>query len=132
MDALISQSPILILLAFVVITFLQSGIDKVLDWKGNLSWLTGHFAKTAFGGLVPFLLAVITIMELASGVLALAGIMEILLSGVYTFAFLGALGAATSLLFLLLGQRVAKDYEGARTIVVYLIPTVILLVLIAA
>lgn len=132
MDALISQSPILILLAFVVITFLQSGIDKVLDWKGNLSWLTGHFAKTAFGGIVPFLLAVITIMELASGVLALAGIIEILLSGVYTFAFLGALGAATSLLFLLLGQRVAKDYEGARTIVVYLIPTVILLVLIAA
>ncbi|WP_088339975.1 DoxX family protein [Robiginitalea sediminis] len=132
MDALISQSPILILLAFVVITFLQSGIDKVLDWKGNLSWLTGHFAKTAFGGIVPFLLAVITIMELASGVLALAGIIEILLSGAYTFAFLGALGAATSLLFLLLGQRVAKDYEGARTIVVYLIPTVILLVLIAA
>ena len=132
MDALISQSPILILLAFVVITFLQSGLDKVLDWNGNLSWLTGHFAKTAFGRIVPFLLAVITVMGLASGALALAGIFEILLSGAYTFAFLAALGAATSLLFLLLGQRVAKDYEGARTIVVYLIPTVVLLVLIAA
>ena len=32
--------------AMVAILFLQSGLDKALDWKGNLAWLTGHFAKS--------------------------------------------------------------------------------------
>ena len=32
--------------AFLAILFLQSGIDKVVDRRGNLEWLTGHFAKS--------------------------------------------------------------------------------------
>ena len=31
--------------AFLAVLFLQSGIDKVTDRRGNLDWLTGHFAK---------------------------------------------------------------------------------------
>jgi hypothetical protein len=33
-------------------TFIQSGIDKIVDWKGNLEWLTGHFSKTRLRGQV--------------------------------------------------------------------------------
>ena len=29
----------LILLAFLAITFLQSGYDKIADWNGNVNWL---------------------------------------------------------------------------------------------
>ena len=39
--------------AFLAILFLQSGIDKIIDHRGNLDWLTGHFAKSALGGVVP-------------------------------------------------------------------------------
>ena len=28
---------------FLGICFIQSGLDKVTDWKGNLSFLTDHF-----------------------------------------------------------------------------------------
>jgi hypothetical protein len=33
-------------LGFLAILFLQSGIDKVVDRRGNLEWLNGHFAKS--------------------------------------------------------------------------------------
>jgi hypothetical protein len=32
--------------AFLAILFLQSGIDKIVDRRGNFEWLKGHFAKS--------------------------------------------------------------------------------------
>ncbi len=119
----------LILLVFLIIVFLQSGIDKVRDWKGNRSWLVGHFAESPFKNGVPLLLGIITVMELAAGALSLVGVLHLLFHGNTLFAFYGALVSAITLLLLLLGQRVAKDYEGAKTIVIYLVPTAFLLFL---
>lgn len=117
----------LILLIFLVIVFLQSGVDKLVDWAGNRSWLMGHFEKSPLKNSVPLLLAVITAMELLSGLLALFGTVELLVYDTTTFGFYGALTSCVSLLMLLFGQRMAKDYEGAKTIVIYLVPTVFLL-----
>src|SRR6266404_2050070 len=55
--------------AFLAILFLQSGIDKIVDRRGNLEWLKGHFAKSALAGVVPAMLTTITILELAAGIL---------------------------------------------------------------
>jgi hypothetical protein len=41
---------------FLGVLFLQSGLDKVTDRKGNLKWLTGHFAKSPLSGVVPLVL----------------------------------------------------------------------------
>ena len=120
-----------ILLLFIIIVFLQSGIDKAKDWGGNLSWLKEHFSKSPFKNQVPLLLGIITIMELAAGLLPLAGLVHLLLHDNGSIAFYGVLVACVSLLMLLLGQRVAKDYEGAKTIVIYLVPSVFLLFLLA-
>lgn len=117
------------LLLFLAITFLQSALDKLLDWKGNLSWLKGHFAKTPFKNAVPQLLLVLLIVEFFSGIFSLAGIFELIFTGKYWLGYLGAILSCIALLMLLLGQRVAKDYDGARTIVIYLIPTIFLLYL---
>ncbi|MBL8003027.1 MAG: hypothetical protein JNL05_13820, partial [Flavobacteriales bacterium] len=46
--------------AMVAILFLQSGLDKAFNWKGEMTWLTGHFAKSPLKGTVPLLLPVIT------------------------------------------------------------------------
>ena len=56
--------------AFLAILFLQSGIDKVVDHRGNFEWLKGHFAKSPLAGIVPALLICITILEVAAGVLS--------------------------------------------------------------
>nr|WP_299345344.1 DoxX family protein [Allomuricauda sp.] len=119
----------IVLLAFLAITFLQSGVDKIIDWKGNLGWLKGHFAQTFLKSIVPLLLAVVLILECAAGVLSLIGIFEFFSSGSSSMAFCAALLSCITLLFLLFGQRVAKDYDGARTIVIYFVPAVFLLFL---
>ena len=41
--------------AFLAILFLQSGIDKIVDHRGNFEWLKGHFAKSPLAGTVPAL-----------------------------------------------------------------------------
>ncbi len=118
-----------VLLIFLIITFLQSGIDKLIDWNGNLSWLKGHFEKSPLKNKVPLLLGIVTITEIAAGILSLIGVVQLLLHNNKTFAVYGAMISCTALLMLFFGQRIAKDYEGAKTIVIYLVPTVFLLYL---
>src|SRR6476619_8121070 len=86
--------------AFLAILFLQSGIDKVIDRRGNLEWLKGHFAKSPLAGMVPLMVTIITIMELTAGALILVGCVLILLRRDSTLAFYGAVIAALSILAL--------------------------------
>lgn len=109
----------LALTAFWAITFLQSGLDKILDWKGNLSWLTGHFEKSPLAGFVPVLLSILTIVELGAGLLSVLGVTQIFISGDLSMAQYGVQLATAALLMLFFGQRMSKDYDGAATIATY-------------
>ena len=109
--------------AFLAILFLQSGIDKVVDRRGNLEWLKGHFAKSPLASLVPLLVTVITLMELAAGALTAIGCVMIFVRRDSTLAFYGAVLAALSILALFFGQRMAKDYPGAGVLVPYFLLT---------
>jgi hypothetical protein len=117
--------------AFLAILFLQSGIDKVVDRRGNLEWLTGHFAKSPLAGLVPLMLSVLTLFELAAGGLSAVGCVLILVLRGSTLAFYGAVIAAISLTALFFGQRVAKDYPGAAILVPYFLLTLVAIYLLA-
>lgn len=118
--------------AFLAILFLQSGIDKVVDRRGNLEWLKGHFAKSPLAGMVPLLVSVITILEIAAGALSAVGCALIILRHDSTLAFYGATLAAISIIALFFGQRVAKDYAGAATLVPYFLLALSALYLLAA
>ncbi len=109
--------------AFLGVLFLQSGLDKVTDRKGNLDWLTGHFAKSPLRSVVGPMLGVMTLLELAAGALSAAGAVQVVL-GATTLAFYGAALSAVSILCLFFGQRVAKDYAGAGGLVPYFILTI--------
>ncbi|MCB9187010.1 MAG: DoxX family protein [Flavobacteriales bacterium] len=111
--------------SFLAILFIQSGLDKVLDWKGNLEWLTGHFSRSFLSGMVPILLGTLTLFEIAAGVVSALGVVEVLVYRSYCFAFLGSLISAVSLVMLFFGQRIAKDYAGAGGLVPYFILVVI-------
>lgn len=105
--------------AFLAILFLQSGFDKVVDRRGNLEWLTGHFARSPLAGMVPLMVFLVTILELAAGALSAIGCVMVLLSRGSTIAFYGAIISAVSILALFFGQRMAKDYAGAAVLVPY-------------
>jgi hypothetical protein len=117
--------------AFLAILFLQSGIDKVVDRGGNLEFLQGHFAKSPLAGMVPLLVTVISILEIASGALSAIGCVLIILSREPMVAFYGAVISAISIIALFFGQRMAKDYAGAAVLVPYFLLTLVAIYLLA-
>ena len=105
--------------AFLAILFLQSGIDKVVDRRGNLEWLTAHFAKSLLAGIVPLMVTAITVLEITAGALSAIGCVVLIFLRDSTIAFYGAVISAIAIVALLFGQRMAKDYPGAAVLVPY-------------
>ena len=114
-----------VLATFFAILFLQSGIDKITDYAGNLSWLTGHFGKSPLKNIVPMMLITVTIFEVAAGGLSAVGAVFILLGKGSQIAYFGALLSSISLVMLFFGQRIAKDYGGAAGLVPYFVVSII-------
>lgn len=116
----------ILVLVFLAITFLQSGYDKLFHWKDNVDWLKGHFSKTILKDAVPLALFNVLILELIAGILCVVGSIELLVNAGRVYGFYGGIFSCITLLMLLFGQRLAKDYDGARTIVIYFIPAILL------
>ncbi|MBA2735279.1 MAG: DoxX family membrane protein [Pyrinomonadaceae bacterium] len=129
LEELSKNLPALFGALLIGILFIQSGLDKVFDWKGNLEWLTGHFSKTFLRGTVPPMLATITVMELAAGFLSIAGLVYFLAAGSTVFIFYASVLGAASIVALFFGPRVAKDYAGAAVLIPYFILLIILMYL---
>ncbi|GIW43385.1 MAG: hypothetical protein KatS3mg077_0667 [Candidatus Binatia bacterium] len=106
--------------AFFAVTFLQSGLDKVLDREGNLQYLSDHFRNSPLSPWVPQLLSAITVIELIAG--GLCGLGLVLFDFRHPGMRVAGWGVAVSgvaLLCLLFGQRLAKDYAGAAVVATY-------------
>ena len=105
--------------AFLAVLFLQSGIDKVVDRRGNRAYLDEHFARSPLAGTVGPMLVVITILEVSAGALSGVGCALLLLTHDSTVAYLGAVIGGINIIALFFGQRIAKDYAGAAALVPY-------------
>lgn len=105
--------------AFLAILFLQSGIDKVVDRRGNRAYLEQHFAKSPLAGTIGPMFAVVTLLEISAGALSGMGCVVLILTHESMVAYLGAVVGAINLVALFFGQRVAKDYVGAAVLVPY-------------
>ena len=122
----------LLVSAFLAILFLQSGIDKIVDRQGNLQWLTGHFAKSPLAKLVPLMFGVLTLIEVAAGLLSGIGFLALLVTRNPIIAFYGAVVSAVATLCLFFGQRMAKEYAGAEVLVPYFLGTLVAIYLLKA
>ncbi len=119
--------PALFSALLVSILFVQSGLDKVFDWKGNLEWLTGHFSKTFLHGMVSLMLGTITLMEIATGFLSAVAIIYFFVTGSTILIFYASILGTASIAALFFGQRVAKDYAGAAVLIPYFILLIVLM-----
>ena len=63
----------ILILAFLALTFLQSGYEKIFYWNDNVTWLKEHFSKTRLKNHVPLALMHLLIVELISGILCVVG-----------------------------------------------------------
>lgn len=96
-----------------------------------MSWLTSHFRKSILSALVPALVVIITISEMAAGLLSAAGFVQLLVFKSSSLALMGAMLSALSLLCLFFGQRIAKDYAGAGGLTGYFIISLAALLLLS-
>lgn len=117
LDAFTSMQ--ILTMAFLTILFLQSGFDKVFDYQGNYKYLQEHFSKSPLKNTVSILFPVITILEVLAGVFSLAGLFMFFIDGTSSIGLIGAQLSALCIVMLFLGQRLAKDYNGAVTLAKY-------------
>ena len=125
MKAITEYPAELLILLFLIVTFLQSGIDKLVDWKGNVSFITEHFKSSPLKRGVPFLLSIVLILEIIASLCMVYGIYELLSEGTNFYALIGIELSALTLIFLLIGQRLAKDYAGSMSLAVYFTITIL-------
>ncbi len=108
-------------IGFLAIVFLQSGIDKLLNYKRELGWVQQKFTRSMLHHYVSVLFLVLTLTESLSGLLCLAGTINLLITGKVDFALYGAWSSCLAMLMLIFGQRMTKDYTGAASLVPYFV-----------
>ena|ERR1051325_9188501 len=115
----------IIIPVFFAILFLQSGLDKVFDWKGNLDFHREHFANSPLKHFSQLNLGFVALLEVCCGILCVVGAGFLIMKGDAAYALMGLELAAIIFTMLFFGQRISKDYKGAVTIVTYFILAVI-------
>ncbi len=124
MQHLESFSAEILILFFLTITFLFSGLEKILNWKESLQFYSDHFKNTIIKNRLSVFLIIVIIGEIVCGFLSILGIFKIAYSGDKLYGYYATIFAALILLAMLFGQRIAKDYTGAMNITVYFILTI--------
>jgi putative oxidoreductase len=114
---------------FVGVLFSQSGWDKIIDFEGNHAYIKSVFANTFFNSISPLLFMILTVLEIVAGATCLIGSCLLLFYHQQQLALIGLLLSALSILFLFIGQRVAKEYAGACSLAGYFIITLLGLLL---
>jgi uncharacterized membrane protein YphA (DoxX/SURF4 family) len=109
----------LLVSAFLAVLFLQSGLDKIIDRRGNRAYLDEHFARSPLARTVGPMFLTVTVLEVVAGALSGIGFLLLLATRDPTVAYLGAVVGGINLVALFFGQRVAKDYAGAAALVPY-------------
>ena len=115
------KAPLQLIMAFFAITFLQSAVDKTVDFKGNLDFLNGHFKNSPLAGQVKPMLMFLTLVEYTSGVSCVYAIFQLIFASAIGPTHMALTICGLNLVMLLFGQRLAKDYAGASTIGIYMI-----------
>lgn len=114
-----------LVLLFLAVTFIMSTHEKLFHWSDTMAWMKPHFAKTILKNYVETATIILVLFEIITSILCLVGIVEFYLNGNRQFGFYGAVLSCITLLCMLFGQRLTKDFDGARTITIYYIVAVL-------
>ena len=106
---------------FLFIAFFQSGLDKVIDRKGNLDFLKAHFSDSPIIKIIPIMLLILTFLEIIGSLMLGYGVYYAFVNRSTLWIFYGFVVIAITIIILFAGQRIAKDYLGAADLVPYFI-----------
>jgi len=106
---------------FLFIAFFQSGLDKIIDRKGNLDFLKAHFSDSPVIKIIPIMLLILTFLEIIGSLMLGYGVYYAFVNRSTLWIFYGFVVIAITIIILFAGQRIAKDYLGAADLVPYFI-----------
>ena len=106
---------------FLFIAFFQSGLDKVIDRKGNLDFLKAHFSDSPLIKIIPIMLLILTFLEIIGSLMLGYGVYYAFVNRSTLWIFYGFVVIGITIIILFAGQRIAKDYLGAADLVPYFI-----------
>ena len=106
---------------FLIVVFLQSSLDKILERNSNLVFFQSYFSATILKPFISYLLTIITIFELIGASTLIYGVYYAFVFKTTLWIFYGFVILAITIIFLLFGQRIAKDYAAAAQLVPYFI-----------
>ena len=106
---------------FLIVVFLQSSLDKIFDRKNNFVFFQSYFSGTILKYFTSYLLTIVTIFELVGALALIYGVYYAFVAKTTLWIFYGFVILAITIIFLLTGQRIAKDYTAAAQLVPYFI-----------
>ena len=106
---------------FLIVVFLQSSVDKIFERNSNLAFFQSHFSETILRHYTSYLLTIVTIFELIGALTLIYGVYYAFAAKTTLWIFYGFVILAITIIFLLFGQRIAKDYAAAAQLVPYFI-----------
>ena len=124
MNILHNQLAPLLVLAFLLITFVISVVEKFADWKGTITYISETFQNTFIKSFIKPLIASLVFLEILTVYFVSIGMYELYFYQEKETALLGCAFSCFSILYMLIGQRIAKDYPGATSLTVYFILSV--------
>ena len=114
----------LLILLFLTVTFAISLIEKLADWKATVAYISETFHATFVKSFIKPLITILMMLEFLTLFFLLVGMYQLYFSNENQSALLGCTFSAISIIYMLIGQRIAKDYPGATSLTVYFILSV--------
>lgn len=120
-----TYSGIILILLFLLVTYLLSAYEKMFDWKKTVEDYSDMY-KEVFSPLV-VKLSIIVILGIEIAVSALIGIavLDIINTQSLLYAQYAFVGSGFLIIMLLVGLRIIKDYPGASGLGIYFIISMI-------
>jgi hypothetical protein len=116
-----NHSAEILIVLFFCITYFFSVLEKLINWKETVAYYKTHFKKTILKNIIPLLLIIVILLEVLALLTLCAGLYFIVTQNDFLITKIALQISAFTLLLFLIGQRLAKDYQGATSIVVYFI-----------
>lgn len=120
-----SSLEVILICLYLTVSFSFSIGEKLMSWSATIAYYQEHFKDTFIKNVVPLTIFIVIILEFTTTVLLVVGLILDFLSQRIILLELGLFSAAITFLILLIGQRIAKDYQGAMSITVYFILSVL-------
>ena len=120
-----TQIPQIGVLIFLLITFGISVLEKFTDWKGTIIFIQNSFKDTFIKKIITPLIIGLLCLEIVTCIFLTTGLCQLVIKGKTDIALLGCVFSGLCILYMLIGQRIAKDYVGATSLTVYFILTIL-------